>query len=131
MIGIDTNIIIRYLTQDDPIQANLANKLIEEELNQSNPGFITLISLIEISWVLKRCYSQTKDQIINVIAQLLETRQLLIENQECAYLALKKFSSGNADYADSLITVLSEQAGCNKIVTFDKKAKSVGMKILS
>ena len=67
MIGLDTNIIIRYLTQDNEIQSKLATKLIEETISIENPGFITLLTLVEISWVLETCYKQNKTDICNVL----------------------------------------------------------------
>ena len=130
MIGLDTNVLIRYLTQDDKKQATRANKLIDNELNSSNPGFITLISLVEIVWVLESCYSQTKKEVIEVLHSLLSTKQLVIEGADMAYLALKRYAVGNADYSDALITVISENQGCSSVVTFDKKGNSIGMKVL-
>lgn len=130
MIGLDTNVLIRYLTQDDKKQATSANKLIDNELNSSNPGFITLISLVEIVWVLESCYSQTKKEIIEVLHSLLTTKQLVVESADMAYLALKRYAVGNADYSDALIAVISENQGCSSVVTFDKKGNSVGMKVV-
>ncbi|MCK4710696.1 MAG: type II toxin-antitoxin system VapC family toxin [Gammaproteobacteria bacterium] len=130
MIGLDTNVLIRYLTQDDKKQATRANKLIDNELNSSNPGFITLISLVEIVWVLESCYSQTRKEVIEVLHSLLTTKQLVIEGADMAYLALKRYAVGNADYSDALITVISENQGCSSVVTFDKKGNSIGMKVL-
>ena len=133
MICLDTNILIRYLAQDDKKQASRANKLIDNEFNSGNPGFITLISLVEIVWVLESCYSQTRKEVIEVLHSLLTTKQLVIEGadmDDMAYLALKRYAVGNADYSDALITVISENQGCSSIVTFDKKGNSIGMKVL-
>lgn len=130
MIGIDTNVIIRYLTQDDIKQAAKANKLIDNELTSNEPGFITLICLVEIIWVLESCYGQTKEQIIGVLHSLLTTKQLLVEGADMAYLAVKRFAGGRADFSDALIAVISENRGCGSVVTFDKKGKSVGMDVL-
>ena len=130
MIGLDTNVIVRYLTQDDKAQSDKASKLIENTLTETQPGFITLISLVEVVWVLESCYDQSKQNILDVVQALLTTRQLLIENAEAAYLALKRFSAGNGDFSDALITVISEKQGCESIKTFDKKAISLGMTLL-
>ena len=130
MICLDTNILIRYLAQDDKKQASRANKLIDNEFNSGNPGFITLISLVEIVWVLESCYSQTRKEVIEVLHSLLTTKQLVIEGADMAYLALKRYAVGNADYSDALITVISESQGCSSVVTFDKKGNSIGMKVL-
>jgi len=130
MIGLDTNVIIRYLTQDDKAQSNKANKLIENTLTEAQPGFISLICLVEVVWVLESCYEQSKQNILNVVQALLTSRQLLIENAEATYLALKRFSAGKGDFSDALIAVISEQRGCESIKTFDKKATSLGMTLL-
>lgn len=130
MIGLDTNVIIRFLTQDDPKQTKIVNDLFENKLSARNPGFICLITLVEIVWVLESCYEQDKKSILEVIDSLLTTKQLMAENADLAYLALKRFSTGNADFSDVLITVISENTGCSETVTFDKKASSIGMKLL-
>ncbi|MEN0037625.1 MAG: type II toxin-antitoxin system VapC family toxin [Cellvibrio sp.] len=127
MIGLDTNVVIRYLTQDDAKQSAIANRIIEQELNEKNQGYITLISLIEITWVLESCYEQTKDDVINVLDSLLTIKQITIEKTDLVYLALKRFRSGNADFSDALIALVCENAGCKRVVSFDKKAATVGM----
>ncbi|MBN4055178.1 type II toxin-antitoxin system VapC family toxin [bacterium AH-315-K03] len=130
MIGLDTNVIIRYLTQDDPKQAKKATKLIETQLSSSEPGFITLITLVEITWVLESCFDQSKEDVLNVLQGLLTTKQLIIESASLAYLATKRCTKASTDFSDALITVICEQEGCSSIVTFDKKARSVGMELL-
>lgn len=127
MIGLDTNVVIRYLTQDDPKQSAIANRIIEQELTEKNQGYITLISLIEIAWVLESCYEQTKDDLINVLDLLLTIKQISIEKTDLVYLALKRFRTGTADFSDALITLVCEDAGCKRIISFDKKAVTVGM----
>lgn len=127
MIGLDTNVVIRYLTQDDPKQSATANRIIERELTEKNQGYITLISLIEITWVLESCYDQTKEELINVLDLLLTIKQISIEKTDLVYLALKRFRTGTADFSDALITLVCEDAGCKRVVSFDKKAVTVGM----
>jgi predicted nucleic-acid-binding protein len=131
MIGLDTNIVIRYLTQDDASQATEATVLIEGTLSPDNPGYLTLITLIEITWVLESCYSQSRAEILNVLNSLLTTKQLVIERADTAYLALKRCQEHpKSDFSDALIAILSEQVGCSTVFTFDKNAKSVGMTLL-
>lgn len=127
MIGLDTNVVIRYLTQDDPKQSAIANRIIEQELTEKNQGYITLISLIEITWVLESCYEQTKEELINVLDLLLVIKQISIEKTDLVYLALKRFRTGTADFSDALITLVCEDAGCKRVVSFDKRAVTVGM----
>jgi predicted nucleic-acid-binding protein len=130
VIGLDTNVIIRYITQDEPRQAKKATQLIESQLSGEVPGFITLITLVEVSWVLEACYKQSKADVLTVLEALIVTKQLLIEQSDVVYLAIKRCSLENADFSDTLIAVVSEHNGCDKVVTFDKKAKNVGMTIL-
>lgn len=125
MIGLDTNVVVRYLTQDDRTQTKAANTLIESELNESNPGYITLITLIEITWVLESCYDQTREDLSRAIQSLLSVKQLLLERADMAYLALKRYNKGNTDFSDALIAVISEDAGCGKLVTLDEKAVNI------
>jgi predicted nucleic-acid-binding protein len=97
MIGLDTNVLVRYLTQDDQKQANKANKLIEQPLTDQKPGYITLITLVELVWVLESCYEQSKSEILNVLHAVITTKQLLIEQADIVYLALNCFAKGRAD----------------------------------
>jgi predicted nucleic-acid-binding protein len=130
MIGLDTNVLVRYLTQDHQEQADKANKLIEQQLSAHQPGYITLITLVEIVWVLESCYEQSKSEILAVVHAVLSTKQLLVEQADIVYLALKRFANGHADFSDALIATLSENSGCHVVFTFDKKAVSVGMELL-
>jgi predicted nucleic-acid-binding protein len=127
MIGLDTNVLVRYLTQDDAAQSALANQVIEEQLTPRNPGFISSIVLVEVVWVLEACYDQTQSAIEAIVNGFLTTRQLMVDEADLVYLALKRFSGGNVDFSDALIAVISENRGCSSILTFDKRARSVGM----
>jgi predicted nucleic-acid-binding protein len=130
VIGLDTHVLVRYLTQDDKVQSEIANHIFETQLSSGNPGYVTLITLIELTWVLKTAYMQPKEKVVNVISGLLESKQLQIEKADVAYLALKSYMQANADYSDAVITILSRQAGCDRVLSFDKKAKSVGMTVI-
>ena len=130
MIGLDTNVVIRYLTQDDARQAAKANKLIEEQLSPKSPGFITAITMVEIVWVLESCYKQNRDDISKVLYSLLTTKQLVVESADKVYLALRRFGNTSADFSDALIAIVAEQEGCDRVVTFDKQAVKVGMELI-
>lgn len=127
MIGLDTNIIIRYLTQDDLQQSKQATAIIENQLDINNQGFISLVVLVEIIWVLSCCYKQTKSELVPVINQLLMTKQFNIEQMELAFKALRKWQHGAGDFSDALIAVLAKDNGCDYTLTFDKQAVSLGM----
>ena len=82
MIGLDTNVLVRYLAQDDARQATLATRLVEEELSIAAPGFISLVVLAELCWVLKRLYGATQDELKSTVQGLLATPQLHLERRE-------------------------------------------------
>lgn len=128
MIGLDTNVLIRYLAQDDKAQSAIATKLIEQTLTASRPGFISVISLIEVVWVLEGCYGSTKDEIIHVVESLLRVKQLLVQDAEVVWQAVRLFRNGKADWADCLIERAGNAHGCDHTVSFDKAAiKATGM----
>ena len=127
MIGLDTNILVRYLTQDDPEQAKRANRIIDR-LTPENPGFVPLVALVELVWVLESCYHQDKQQILAILRELLSTRQLRVETADIAWVAMKRFEAGKADFSDALIAVSAEFHGCETTLTFDKNALSIGMR---
>lgn len=127
MIGLDTNVLVRYVAQDDPKQSPKASALIES-FTINSPGFVTAVSVIELVWVLQSCYESTKSQIILVLETLLRTRELKIENADVVWQALRLFSDSKADFADCLIERSAKAAGCDYVVSFDSKAiKTTGM----
>ena len=98
MIGLDTNVLIRYIVQDDPNQSHQATKFIEENLSKDVTGWISHIVLCEIVWVLKRAYGYKKAILVNVIKQLLMTTELDIENPDVAWQALHEYEKGSAGF---------------------------------
>lgn len=127
MIGLDTNILVRFITQDDAKQTAIVNRVFETELTEKNQGFISHVVIIELLWVLKYTYQQPKESLILVLESLLATKQLLVDRADLVYLALKKYRAGNADFSDALILTINEAAGCERTVTFGKKAAMIGM----
>lgn len=131
MIGLDTNVMIRYLTRDDPTQWPLAVKLIRS-LSSDSPGFLSLVVLGEIVWVLEDSYSFTRQHIEEVVDTILRSRELVVERAELARQALWTFGSSRADFADCLIEGCAQAAGCSYTATFDRKAAaSIGMHLIS
>lgn len=122
MIGLDTNIIVRYLVQDDPVQAALATSYIEENCTEENRGFINHLVLCELVWVLESCYQQSKDSIILVLETILKTNQLQVMQVEAVLSALDGFKQSSADFSDHLIASVNKFNGADATVTFDKKA---------
>ena len=127
MIGLDTNVIVRYLTQDDDAQSAAASKLISN-LNQDQPGYICSVVLAEICWVLSKSYKENRDDISDAVEGLLRSNDLVVENSEASYRALAVYrDSTSIDFADALIAETASLAGAEEIVTFDQKAAKQSM----
>ena len=130
MIGLDTNIIVRYIMQDDVAQAALAGTLIDS-LTTDAPGFVSTVTLVEVVWVLKQSYGLSRKDIAEVIDGLLLSRQLVFQDKTAALQALAVYRSSKADYSDGLIARLGHAAGCTATYTFDKIAgQHAGMTML-
>jgi predicted nucleic-acid-binding protein len=131
MIGLDTNVLVRYVAQDDKKQSAIASEFIES-LTPTAPGFVALVTVVELVWVLQSSYKASKEEIITVLETLLRTRELKLENAETIWQAIRRFSESNADFADCLIERSAHAAGCDHTVTFDSKAvRTAGMQRLS
>jgi predicted nucleic-acid-binding protein len=130
VIGLDTNVLVRYIAQDDVIQSALAVKLIEKQCSPSRPGFIGLVTLVELIWVSESCYGATKKNIVDIVRRLLSARQLLVQDTETVWKALRLFEAGQADFADCLVERMANAAGCKSTVTLDKMAAKAGMTLL-
>ncbi len=122
MIALDTNVLVRYLVQDDPAQAKLATQFIEITCTDDEPCFIGQIVLCELAWVLEGNYGQDRNQIDHVIEELLQVGQLEVQQPEVVWRALSDYKSSNADFPDHLLTRVNQSAGCTCTITFDKKA---------
>lgn len=129
MIGLDTNILIRYLTHDDHAQTAAARKILAS-LTPENPGFITVVVLVETVWVLARFYSFTKEELVVVIESFLRSRDVVLERADLAQLALRSFIASAADFSDCLIERGCREADCQYVVTFDRKAAAAGMRLI-
>jgi predicted nucleic-acid-binding protein len=129
MIGLDTNVVVRYLTHDDPAQTTAAIRVLDS-LSQDSPGFLSLIVIAELVWVLEGSYRFKKNEIERVLDTLLRSKELVIERAEIVFQSLRKFSASRADFADCLIERCGHAADCQSTVTFDQNAASAGMKLL-
>lgn len=131
MIGLDTNVLVRYVVQDDPAQSAIATKLIETRLSQDSPGFVTAVTLCELVWVLTDCYAADRAKIGTVIEALLATRQIRVERADLAWRALRSWGATAADFSDALIGEIVADYDGEKTVTFDRKAaKLPGFELL-
>lgn len=131
MIGLDTNVLVRYVAQDDAKQSPKASRLVES-LTADSPGYVSLVSVVELVWVLAGCYALSKDEICEVLETLLRTKELVVANADIVWKALRLFKSGKADFADCLIELSAQEAGCSHTATFDRDAaKHCGMKLIN
>ena len=122
MIGLDTNVIIRYLAQDEPRQSAAATRLMERTLSPENPGFITLVTMCEVVWVLAGPYKADRERIRSVVEGLLGTRQIEVESAELVWKALRAWEGSPAGFSDALIGEICAARGAMKVATFDKAA---------
>lgn len=132
MTGLDTNVLVRYLVQDDPKQSAAATRFIEGSLTALTPGFISTIVLCEVAWVLADCYGADKARIRKVIEGVLGTKQLVVEQVELVRAALRDWERANADFSDALIGLIATANGSLRTVTFDRAAaKLPGFELLA
>ena len=122
MIALDTNVIVRYLTQGHPAQSRKATQIIEHRLTAERPGFIGVVTMVETVWVLGRAYGLTAQDIAAAIERMLQTDVLLIEREQEVFTAMVALKEGRGSFADALIAALGIQAGCKHTLTFDQKA---------
>ena len=122
MKGIDTNILIRYLTQDDPIQSPKATEIIERGLTPERPGFVSLVTVAEVVWVLGSVYALADREIADTVERMLQADTLMLQNEQQIFTAMVALKEGWGGFADALIAALGVWAGCESTLTFDKKA---------
>jgi len=122
MTGLDTNVLIRYLTQDDPVQSAKATQIIERRLTPKNPGFVSVVAMVETVCVLDRAYSLTAKEIATAVERLLQVEVLAIENEQEVFTAMVALKQSRGSFSDALIAQLGVRAGCTRTLTFDQKA---------
>lgn len=131
MIGLDTNILVRYIAQDDPKQSPKATRLMESFTAES-PGFVSVVSVVELVRVLTGCYASTKAELCEVLETLLRAKGIVVAHTDTVWKALRLFRAGNADFADCLIAQFANEAGCSHATTFDRDAvRHCGMRLLA
>ena len=122
MIGLDTNVLVRYLAQDDPVQSPKATELIERRLTRQSPGFISVLAMAETAWVLERAYGLADQDIAAAIERTLQADVLAVESEQEVFTAMIVLKQGRGSFADALIGALDAKAGCTRTLTFDQKA---------
>jgi len=127
MIGLDTNILVRYITHDDATQTAIVTKLMASLSSES--GYVSLVVLVELIWVLEGFFDFRKKEIEDVVESLLRAREIVLERPDLVEQAVRKFKSGNPDFADCIIERAAHAAGCEYAVTLDPKAVAAGMRL--
>lgn len=127
MVGLDTNILVRYIAQDDAAQAATATDIIEGQLTSKKPGYICAVVLVEISWVLLRAYKVKPEVLKTVLERLLRTAEFSIEHRDEAWRALRLMDGQGADFADAFLGLINQKQGCEKTLTFDKAAGALAL----
>lgn len=122
MIGIDTNVLLRYLTQDDPVQSRKATEIIERRFTEEAPGFVSLVSILEIVWVLGSLFKRTRGEIADHIEMILAADTLEVQNEQEVYQAVVALRNGTGTFEDALIGGLGIWRGCSATLTFDQNA---------
>ncbi|MBL8287476.1 MAG: type II toxin-antitoxin system VapC family toxin [Rubrivivax sp.] len=131
MIGVDTNVLIRYLVQDDPRQGAAAARFVERELSSERPGHVSLVVLAETVWVLQGSYGIDKADLIPMISTLAADARFAVQDADALWMALESCEETDADLADALIRSVDALHGCSHTVTFDKRATRLpGMVLL-
>lgn len=125
VFGLDTNVLVRFLLQDDLEQAEYARRVIEEALAAGEPVAVGLLVILETEWVLRSCAKLDKKTVITTFRMLLESRDLRIEHEESLEHALYLYENNTADFADCLLATRYKRSGCSAMLTFDRKAATI------
>ena len=125
MIGLDTNVVVRYLVQDDPTQSRKATALIEGAIARGDRLYLCSVVLCELVWVLEAAYGIRKSEVAETLEKILLAAQFEIEHRDCARAALLDFRRSRADFSDCLLGRIHEAAGCESTTTFDRAARGL------
>ncbi|MFH5774238.1 PIN domain-containing protein [Paracoccus sp. NGMCC 1.201697] len=121
MIGIDTNVLVRFLTRDDATQSTQAVALFAD-LTEAQPGYLSREVMVELVWVLERAYQLPRAEIAMAVDGLLAAREIMVEMPDRVGLAIERYRQGGAGFADHMIALSARDAGCSAIFSFDRKA---------
>jgi len=122
MIALDTNVLLRYLAQDDRVQSPRATGIITRRLSEQEPGFVSLVTILEVVWVLKSLYKRSRREVANDVEMILAADTLEVQNEQQVYHAVVALRNGTGSFEDALIGSLGIWRGCSATLTFDEKA---------
>ena len=124
MIALDTNILVRYLTQDDPVQSRRATQVIESAMSKGESLFITNIAMCELVWVLEGAYQHAHTDIAETLELVLRVAQFAFEDKSSLWHALDDYQRGKGEFSDHLLGRIATIAGCDHTLTFDRALKN-------
>ena len=127
MIGLDTNVVVRLLVQDDLAQVRRARKAIRQHCSEDDPGLINSIVLVEVIWVLGSVYRYSREEIVKAVEALLQIKEIEILHRTEVWEALRKFQDSKIGFADCYLAAINRESGCLSTLTFDKKAASLDL----
>ena len=122
MIGIDTNVLVRYFTRDHEPQAQRAAEILTQRCSEKNPGFVTSIVLVELVWTLRSFYDYSRQEISMALEALLKAKEICFEYPDETQSAYRLYAGGSVDFPDALLGAIATARGCEETVTFDGKA---------
>jgi len=122
VIGLDTNILLRYLAQDDPVQSLRATEIITQQLSEQEPGFVSLVTILEVFWVLKSIFKRSRQNLASDIEKLLSADTLEVQNEQEVYNGVVALRTGTGSFEDALVGSLGIWRGCSTTLTFDEDA---------
>lgn len=123
MIAFDTNLLVRFYTQDDPEQASRVNSLVADAEKDDTPILVCDVVICELVWVLKDCYDQSSAEIADILERMLRTPRFVFQNKDQLWAALGDYRAGKAGFADYLIGRTCRAGGAGKTYTFDRALK--------
>ena len=130
MTGLDTNILVRFFANDDPLQTPQARNVMRS-LTVSEPGWVGVATILELAWVLTSSMGLDRYAVATVLAGLLRRETIVVEQAETVESALLRYLRGKSDFADCLIASCAKAAGCSRTVTFDRlAARDAGMELI-
>ena len=125
MIGIDTNVLARYLIEDDEKQTQKAVELIDKYSGDNAAIFINNIVICELVWVLKRGYNYPKPQLVKLLKEIITTIEFCVEDSKVLWESISEYENSSVDFSDILIGNFNVARGCIHSFTFDKKASNL------
>lgn len=132
MIGLDTNVLLRIFVTDDAAQTELVRTALAKR-SEDDPAFVSVVAIVEMVWALKGIYDFDRTKTGQAVASLLDSSNVVVENEAVIKRAIDLSRDRNADVADCVVALLGAEAGCTATLTFDRKAamRIPGMELLA